>query len=298
MVATAIRRSSHRLRRRCAAPAARQITTPSHRRRKVFDMLRNRVAAAGLSCIAAMIALTFAAVRPAHAQVYSSGDRWASWSSGPWTISNNVWGSNPGPQTLYVNNVNNWYVNSWQWGSNVESAPNITILPQKTLAHLSQADFWFSVSSPSDAVYDWMIDIFTAADQNAQTTDEVMIFLNHTTPVGGWGQQVYGATSIPPVTSGDPTFYVSQVWEATPQVGGSNHRILMVFPTNQFLNNQAVDTLAIMRWLKNQNLLQNNYYYSLGFVCEIWSTNYYENFDCNWLGGTVKDGSGNVIGQL
>jgi hypothetical protein len=65
---------------------------------------------------AGAVALLLAAVTavvtstPAQAAVWSSSDRWGTWSSGGYTLYNNVWGSGYGPQTITANSPSNWWV--------------------------------------------------------------------------------------------------------------------------------------------------------------------------------------------
>src|SRR5262247_3884816 len=64
---------------------------------------------------------------PAQAAVWFSTDRWGTWSSGGYTLFNNVWGSGFGPQTIWANSPTNWGV--WANHPNtggVKSYPNAT----------------------------------------------------------------------------------------------------------------------------------------------------------------------------
>ena len=75
-----------------------------------------------------------------HAQIYSSCDRWASYTQGDWTIYNNVWGNRrPGTQCLYVNSINSWYVNTKQDRGGVKSYPNTSVIPNTPLAQMRSA---------------------------------------------------------------------------------------------------------------------------------------------------------------
>jgi len=56
---------------------------------------------------AALIAL---AAGPANAAVWSSTDKWATWSSNGYTLYNDVWGGGAGPQTIWANSAGNWGV--------------------------------------------------------------------------------------------------------------------------------------------------------------------------------------------
>src|SRR5687767_4031961 len=94
------------------------------------------------------IAGILGAASPAHAQIYSSCDRWATYIQGPWTIYNNVWGNHkPGTQCLYVNSINSWYVDSKQSRGGVKSYPNTTVRPGTPLAQMQSATFTYNTTS-------------------------------------------------------------------------------------------------------------------------------------------------------
>src|SRR5579859_7868070 len=115
---------------------------------------------AAKAMVAAAAALLVSAA-PAYAYVYSSEAQWASWSQGPWTIYNNVWGNSNPSQWLNVTSINQWNVESNQTGGGVKSYPNTLVVPNTALSRMQSATGYFAVASPSSSVYSWFFDIYT-----------------------------------------------------------------------------------------------------------------------------------------
>ena len=66
-----------------------------------------------LPTVAALAAVVLTATS-AQAATWSSSDKWGSWSNGGYTITNDVWGSGAGPQSIWANSYSNWGVSSNQ----------------------------------------------------------------------------------------------------------------------------------------------------------------------------------------
>src|ERR1041384_99471 len=62
-----------------------------------------------LAAVAPLLAVILAA-NAAYAAVWSSTDKFGSWSNGGYTLYNDVWGSGAGPQTIWANSFSNWGV--------------------------------------------------------------------------------------------------------------------------------------------------------------------------------------------
>ena len=89
--------------------------------RRSLRVLTGTLVAALLTAASALVAA------PAEAAVWSSTDRWGTWSSNGYTLYNNVWGSGYGPQTIWANSTSNWGV--WANHPNtggIKSYPNAT----------------------------------------------------------------------------------------------------------------------------------------------------------------------------
>ncbi len=232
--------------------------------------------------VLAMAALAAALLpgAPAYAYVYSSEGQWASWSQGPWTIYNDVWG-NPNPsQWLNVSSINQWNVSSNQTGGGVKSYPNTVVVPNTPLSSMQSASGYFSIASPTSSIYSWFFDLYTSADG----ADQIQIYESWTTPTGGWGKQIYSN-----VTVGASTW--AQVW----QVNSGGHNILMFFRSSQRTSGYE-DLLAIFNWCKSKGLLTTSNFYSMSFGVEITSTSGWQSFYLNGYSASWSNKSGGGSG--
>lgn len=223
--------------------------------------------------------LSFAA--PAQASVYSTCDKWGSYTQGTWTTYNDVWGTNAGTQCLTVNNIKSWYADSTQYGGGVKAYPNTGVQPDTPLSQLNSAGFWYNTSSApiagSDS-WDWTSDIWSANSQ-----DELMAFTSWTGTAGGWGNQIASWVTIGGV------LYAS-VWQANP---GWN--VLQFIPAQQS-NTGSVDASALFRWAASNNLLHNTTFLAMQYGIEIGSTSgvqkqYSLNAYSAWWNNTSGGGS-------
>src|SRR3979409_2731092 len=103
-------------------------------------------AALGAFVLAVVLVVT---AGTAQAAVWSSTDRWGTWSSGGYTLFNDVWGSGFGPQTIWANSPSNWGV--WANHPNtggVKSYPNASWTVGRNLSALRGVRSSFNVSVP------------------------------------------------------------------------------------------------------------------------------------------------------
>ena len=234
-----------------------------------------------LAVIGAVIAGVLSFAAPAQAQVYSTCDQWGSYTQSTWTIYNDVWGQNHGPQCLTVNSIKSWSVDSTQSGGGVKSYPNTGVRPQTPLSQLNSAGFWYNNSSAPTAgsdYWDWTGDIWSTNNQ-----DEIMTFTSWNGATGGWGSQIASNVTIGGV------LYAS-VWRANP---GWN--VLQLFPAQQ-TNSGTVDVSAVWRWAASQNLLRNTTLDTMQYGIEITSTSgmqkqYSLNAYSAWWSNTSGGGS-------
>ena len=231
--------------------------------------------------IVAVIAAFLSFAAPAQAQVYSTCDQWGQYTQGSWTIYNDVWGANHGPQCLTVNSIKSWYVDSTQSGGGVKSYPNTSVQPQTPLSQLNSAGFWYNTSSAyvsSGDWWDWTSDIWSSGNQ-----DEIMAFTSWYGMGGGWGSQIASNVTIGGV------LYAS-VWQANP---GWN--VLQFIPAQQS-NTGTVNASALWWWAASNNLLRNTTLQTMEFGIEITSTSgvqkqYSLNAYSAWWSNTSGGGS-------
>jgi hypothetical protein len=169
----------------------------------------------------------------AFAVVWSSTDRFGSWSSGGYTLFNDVWGSGAGPQTIWANSPTNWGV--WANHPNtggVKSYPNISKTVGPALSRLHSVRSTFNVSVPSSGAYETAYDIW--ASNNAF---EIMLWMNKTGPVGPIGSR---QTSV---SAGGHS------WDVYRGSNGSNQ--VFSFLKQGSTTAASVDILAVLNWLKS-----------------------------------------------
>lgn len=179
---------------------------------------------------AALIAL---AAGPASAAVWSSTDKWGTWSSNGYTLYNDVWGSGAGPQTIWANSASNWGVWSNQPNTGgIKSYPNDTKYVGKAINSLSSVTSAYSVSVPSSGAFETAYDIWDSSNAN-----EIMLWLNQTGPIGPIGSYVTR------VSVGGYT------WNVYKGNNGSNN--VYSFLNTGRSTSGSVDILAVLKWLEN-----------------------------------------------
>lgn len=188
---------------------------------------------------AGAVALLLAAVTavvtstPAQAAVWSSSDRWGTWSSGGYTLYNNVWGSGYGPQTITANSPSNW----WVWADHpntggVKSYPNATRHIGRRVSQLGSVTSTFTVSVPTSGVaFATAYDIWTTDHAH-----EIMLWMNKYGPVGPLGS--YQTR----VSVGGHT------WDVYRGSNGSNQVYSFIRSGNTSAG--TVDVAAVVRWIR------------------------------------------------
>jgi hypothetical protein len=203
--------------------------------------------------IAAVTAIAVGA-STALAAVWTSSDLYGSWSNGGYTLYNNVWGSNPGPQTIWANSYHDWGVYSDQPDtSGVKSYPEVTKTINEAVSSLTSITSSFSDSLPSSGDFESAYDIW--ADNNA---DEIMLW-TYTQNVGPLG------TLQTTASVGGST------WKIYKGSNGSNAVFSFVRTSNE--TSGSVDIKAVFTWLSSEGWLTNATLNSVDFGWEITSTN-------------------------
>src|SRR5690349_20935698 len=129
-----------------------------------------------ITAVVTVLAAGLVAALPANAAVWSSSDKWATWSNGGYTLRNDVWGSGAGPQTIWANSYSNWGV--WADHPNtggVKAYPNATKYVGKKLSALSSVKSSFNVTVPASGAYETAYDIWDSSN-----ADEIMLWMNRT----------------------------------------------------------------------------------------------------------------------
>ncbi|WDZ86193.1 glycoside hydrolase family 12 protein [Micromonospora cathayae] len=192
--------------------------------------MRSVRAAVGVLALALTLAFS---TGPAQAAVWSSSDRWGTWTSGPYTLYNNIWGSGHGSQTIWANSASNWGV--WADHPNtggIKSYPNGTRYINRPVSALGPVTSSFNVTVPTSGV------AFTTAYDiwSSDHAHEIMLWMNKYGPVGPLGS--FQTT----VTVGGHT------WNVYRGSNGSNQVYSFVRTSNT--NAGTVDIRAVCEWIR------------------------------------------------
>ncbi len=204
------------------------------------------------------------AAAPAHAAVWWSTDRWASWSNGGYTLYNDVWGSGAGPQTIWANSYSNWGVWSDQPNTGgIKSYPNVTKRVGTPINNLHAVTSGYNVAVPSSGAYETAYDIWDTNHAN-----EIMLWLNQTGPIGPIGS--YSTN----VSVGGYNWNVYKGWN------GANN-VYSLLNTGRATSG-SVDILSILKWLEyTQHWIGNITLGDIQFGWEITSSSGGMNFQVN-----------------
>jgi hypothetical protein len=133
-----------------------------------------------------LAALAFAAA--ASAAIWTSSAKFGQFSTGGYTIYNDVWGAGAGPQTIWANSATNWGITTQQPnGGGVKSYPNSAKNINKSISNYNGSGSW-NYSVPSGTFWDCSFDIWVPT--------EVMIWLGRSSGVGPRGSLQTSNVSI------------------------------------------------------------------------------------------------------
>jgi hypothetical protein len=187
-----------------------------------------------LVALIALLAGSGAAVLPAQAATWESGDKWATWSNGGYTVRNNVWGGGAGPQSIWANSYRNWGV--WADHPNtggVKSYPHVARAVGRRISALGTLSSSFAVSRPGSGSYATAYDIW--AGNNAY---EIMLWMNKQGAVGPIGSRQATAT------------VGGHTWDVYKGTNGANEVFSFVRTGNT--NSGTVDIKAVMNWIRGR----------------------------------------------
>jgi hypothetical protein len=171
---------------------------------------------------------------------WSSGDRWASWPNGGYTLYNNIWGSGYGPQTIWAN----WYGNWGVWANHpntggIKSYPNCERVINKTVSSLGKCQSWWDVTIPGSGAYNASYDIWCNG-----YTFEIMLWFVKQGAVGPIGTKQYANQTIG-----------WNNWDVNKGSNGANQVFSFIRTSN--LAKGSVDIKAILNWIISKKWFGN-----------------------------------------
>jgi hypothetical protein len=225
--------------------------------------IRWRLAVAASSL--ALVVSGFAAA-PAQAAVFGSCDQWATWSSGGYTLYNNIWGSGRGPQCVWANSATNWGV--WANHPNtggVKSFPNSTKWSGKRVSALGTLSSTFNVTVPTSGVaFTSTYDVWSSDNRY-----EIMLWVNKFGAVGPIGSLQTAAT------------VGGHSWNVYRGTNGSINVFSFLRTSNT--SSGTVDIKAICNWLRSRGWFGDVTMGNVQFGYEITSSNGGKDFVTNNL---------------
>ncbi len=217
----------------------------------------------GIGVFVAAVALLLTAV-PAQAVVWETSDRWGTWSSGGYTLYNNVWGSGYGPQTIWANSASNWGVRANHPNTGgIKSYPNATRWIGKKVSALGTTTSTFNVSVPTSGVaFTSVYDVWSSDDAH-----EIMLWMNKYGPVGPLGS-FQTTTSV-----GGHSWNIYR--------GSNGRNAVYSFVRTSSTSSGTVDIRAVARWVKDRGWFGDVTIGKVQFGYEITSSSGGRNFTTN-----------------
>jgi regulation of enolase protein 1 (concanavalin A-like superfamily) len=212
-----------------------------------------------------VFALAWAIPSALFGQVYNSCDQWGNFSTGGYTIYNNIWGSGAGSQCLTVNSPANWFVDANHPNtSGIKSYPNVERQLSLNVDTMGSVTSAFAVTRPSGGAYSSTYDIWYN-----NYAYEVMLWMNQTGAIGpiasSWdanGNPVAQATNV---SVGGHTWNIYR--------GSNGVNAVFSFVRTSNTNSGTVDITAISQWLRNAGWFGNVNLHSVQFGFEITASN-------------------------
>ena len=224
-------------------------------------MIKTHILFASCVLILTMVAFSAFAQVPANA-AWQSSATFGSWSNGGYSLTNDVWGSGAGTETIWANSYSDWGVvaNHPNTGG-VKSYPHCSKMINMKLSALKSVISIYSVSVPNSGAYETAYDIW--CDNHAY---EIMVWCTKTGAVGPIGSS-QGSAVIG-----------TDTWTAYKGSNGSNQVFSFLRTSN--IATDTIDVLAVLNWIKNKGWFADATLGDVQFGFEITSSSGGLNFNC------------------
>ncbi|HWP06322.1 MAG TPA: hypothetical protein VNN72_11290 [Polyangiaceae bacterium] len=178
---------------------------------------------------------------------WCSCEQWGEKASGSITYYNNIWGSGPGPQCI-------WLADGGMWGvaakhpntSGIKSYPNVSLSPQKAISSINTYTSSFDVIMPTGGAYDTAYDLWVKGTTSARI--EIMLwvtFQGGVQPIAKSYDASGAVADAKNVTVGGHT------WNVFYGSNGAND--VASFVRTSITSSGSVDIKAILSWLIANN---------------------------------------------
>jgi hypothetical protein len=214
---------------------------------------------------------------------FESSALYATWTDGSYTVANDVWGSNPGPETIWANSGSNWGVFSTQSGSGIKSYPHVEYDNINTAVNsLGTVTSSFNATTPSGSNYDQSYDIWLNGNGY-----EVMIWnsWNNNNPIA----KSYNSNGSPNPTYSNVTIdgITYNVYTGT---GGSGP--CMSFLRTSQVASGTVIISDVLKWINTTGWYNNPTLAGIQCGWEILDTTGQQDFTMNSYSVTIGSGGG------
>ena len=180
--------------------------------------------------------------------VWCSCEQWGEKASGSDTYYNDIWGSGPGPQCIWLADSGAWGVTSQHPNSSgIKSYPNVSLSPQKAISSINTYASSFDMIVPSAGAYEGAYDLWVKGTSSARI--EIMLWMSYrggVQPIAkGYDASGAAVADVSNVTVGGHT------WNVYYGSNGANDVASFLRTSNT--TTATVDVKAILLWLIANN---------------------------------------------
>jgi hypothetical protein len=177
---------------------------------------------------------------------WCSCEQWGEKLVGNNTYYNNLWGSGPGPQCI-------WLTDSGMWGvasnhpktDGIKSYPNVSLSPKKAISSINTYTSSFDIVVPSAGAYDTAYDLWVKGTTSARI--EIMLWVSYreTQPIAKSYDAAGAIADVKNVSVGGHT------WNVYYGTNGANDVASFLRTSNTTAG--SIDIKAILQWLIDNN---------------------------------------------
>ncbi|MDA9464798.1 glycosyl hydrolase [Bradyrhizobium sp. CCBAU 53415] len=222
----------------------------------------------------------------AKAPIWSSSDRYGTYSLDGYSWNNDVYGQRAGPQTISAHAVDRWsgWSNHTDTGG-IKSYPHEAFNVGKRLSAIKTLTSSFDQSVPARGRWNFAYDIWDSSNAyeimlwtnytgNPDGSDDVKPISYNYTSTGGAAIPVYTGVDV-----GETTWNVFEGW--------NNHKVISFLRTSK-ANAETVDIKSILLWIRSKGYFGDIVVGSVQYGVEITSAPGGLNFDVNHWAVTSK----------
>jgi hypothetical protein len=179
--------------------------------------------------------------------VWCSCDQWGEKASGSNTYYNDIWGTGPGPQCIWLADSGAWGIaSSHPNSSGIKSYPNVSLSPQKTISSINAYASSFDVIVPNGGAYEAAYDLWVKGTTSARI--EIMLWMTFRGGVNPIAKAYDGNGAVPDATN---ITVGGHTWNVYYGSNGSNDVASFLRTSNTSTGD--VDIKAILQWLVANN---------------------------------------------